>query len=698
MATLLLAASVAAAPLGCAATEAEESGELGQSSEAIIAGQEGILRASGYVPAIGLSRIYSSPGAKHSVVPGWGGCTGTLIDDHTVLTSGHCVCAPNDAACVNKNSGTITSSDPRDQFRIFVRTASGADVVYRIPVTKWALVGKEADNGAYVNDIALVRLAYRVPGALASPLTYGAWGAGDTTDYGTFGFGPGPGNGPVGVKRVGLHGGTFTYAGDQELMVGGGDSGGPTLANWSPFVGYLNTKIIAVSSAYLDNPHRVYSAAPANHAVWIEATRSGWDAAGLPLPYPFKTYIGSNLPASNTNLTAKYTIDGALFQDGFDIGGVHHAKGIFVPWDPEVRFDLSVKDLNQVNGYGTFHACVGMTDVAAHCAGASTWFLVSADGKDLTGYIEKHVGETATCFDLPVAGFDQLVLHTGSDFNECNQPAWVNAYLTNQAVPAVQGQSITWTNVFSASASGSLLSCSAGGGWSAGASSVEQIAAGDGYLAFSTAEANLSKMAGLSHGDGNQGYGDIDYAIFLRADGIVGVYEGGWDQGTFGPYMAGDSFRVEVSGGQVRYRRNGQVFYSSATPPTYPLVVDTSLEHAGATVLDARIASCVAGDTDCMPAELWTNVGYAMSNGGSLTRTPGGGWHAGASSSSAISAGDGYAQFSTAEASTSKMAGLSHGDSNRGYGDIDYAIFLRADGVLGVYEGGWDQGTFGSYA
>ena len=57
--------------------------------------------------------------------------------------------------------------------------------------------------------------------------------------------------------------------------------------------------------------------------------------------------------------------------------------------------------------------------------------------------------------------------------------------------------------------------------------------------------------------------------------------------GGFGSYVAGDVFRVEVADGQVRYRKNGQVFYTSATPPTYPLGIDTSLYHGGATITDA---------------------------------------------------------------------------------------------------------------
>jgi hypothetical protein len=34
----------------------------------------------------------------------------------------------------------------------------------------------------------------------------------------------------------------------------------------------------------------------------------------------------------------------------------------------------------------------------------------------------------------------------------------------------------------------------------------------------------------------------------------------------------------------VRYRRNGQLIHESAVPPTYPLLVDTSLYNNGARI------------------------------------------------------------------------------------------------------------------
>jgi trehalose utilization protein len=699
----LVAACTAATSLGCAATGAEESLELGKSSEAIIDAQGEVYRASAFLSAIGMSRIYSSPTTVHYKVDGFdkGQCTGTLIDDHTLLTAGHCVCALSDSSCVDEYSGTKVRTDPRDHFRIYVRNIkSGEEVIHYIPLERWALKGKTSDDGAHVNDLALVRLAYSVPTSLAIPLPIGAWGPGDTADYGTFGFGPGPYKDPdILVKRVGLHSGTFTYSANANIEAGPVDSGGPTVANWAPLIGYLNTKIIAINSAVVDK--KLLSANPGMHLQWIKDTRKDWDDAyGQPPPYPFVTYIGSNLPAdlNQQKLSTSYRIDRTPNRGHFQIGGVGHVKGISVTDDPLVVFPLE-------GDYTTFHACVGLDDTQPNCVGKDEVnFTVRADGVLLAGPIKKSNGESATCFEVSVTNRNRLNLETDTHKPSCNYPAWVDAYLDNSAVRSAQGTSfgplsgnVTWKNVVAAGASGAVLSRGPGWGWSAGASSVEEIVAGDGYMAFSTAETNRSKMAGLSQGDGDQGYGDIDYAIFLRDDGIVGIYEGGWDRGTFGSYEAGDVFRVEVSGGQVRYRKNGQVFYASATPPTYPLVLDTSLHHEGTTITNAFIESCTSGDTDCMLLEGWKNVGFAMSSGGSLTRTPGWGWSAGASSVEQIVTGNGFVQFSTDEANLAKMAGLSNGDGDRGYGDIDYAIFLRDDGMVGIYEGGLDQGTFGSY-
>lgn len=54
-------------------------------------------------------------------------------------------------------------------------------------------------------------------------------------------------------------------------------------------------------------------------------------------------------------------------------------------------------------------------------------------------------------------------------------------------------------------------------------------------------------------------------------------------------FAAGDLFKVAVEGGVVKYSKNGVVFYTSTVAPTYPLLVDSSLLSAGATITNATM-------------------------------------------------------------------------------------------------------------
>jgi hypothetical protein len=96
-------------------------------------------------------------------------------------------------------------------------------------------------------------------------------------------------------------------------------------------------------------------------------------------------------------------------------------------------------------------------------------------------------------------------------------------------------------------------------------------------------------MVGLSNGDTNTSYSDIDFAVLIAASDVLQVYEGGVLRGSFGSYATGDVIRVSVTGGVVRYSKNGAVFYTSTGTPTYPLLVDTALWHTGATIQDVMI-------------------------------------------------------------------------------------------------------------
>ncbi len=92
------------------------------------------------------------------------------------------------------------------------------------------------------------------------------------------------------------------------------------------------------------------------------------------------------------------------------------------------------------------------------------------------------------------------------------------------------------------------------------------------------------RIAGLSNGDTNQDYTDIDFAILLRPDASVAIYEAGIFRGNFSTYAAGDRFRVEVQAGTVRYLKNGALLYTSTIHPMAALRVDTGLNGGNATL------------------------------------------------------------------------------------------------------------------
>ena len=60
--------------------------------------------------------------------------------------------------------------------------------------------------------------------------------------------------------------------------------------------------------------------------------------------------------------------------------------------------------------------------------------------------------------------------------------------------------------------------------WDAGAVSTQAIVSMDGFVEFTPATAGGYAMLGLSNGDTNQGYPDIDFAFYLAGNQLA-VYE-----------------------------------------------------------------------------------------------------------------------------------------------------------------------------
>lgn len=146
-----------------------------------------------------------------------------------------------------------------------------------------------------------------------------------------------------------------------------------------------------------------------------------------------------------------------------------------------------------------------------------------------------------------------------------------------------------WTAVLGADAVINNLTKTTGiDGWGdSGAVSVATVASGDCYAEFSTSENDTGKALGLSNGDNNQSFVDIDFDIVLGKNRTIAVYEGSIMMGNFGTYVAGDVFRIAVTGTAVTYLKNGAVFFTSAKSPTYPLLVDAALFSSGASITNA---------------------------------------------------------------------------------------------------------------
>ena len=146
------------------------------------------------------------------------------------------------------------------------------------------------------------------------------------------------------------------------------------------------------------------------------------------------------------------------------------------------------------------------------------------------------------------------------------------------------------------------------GMWDAGAASKQTIEGGDGYVEFTATETTLARMGGLSSGappDTDVNFANIGWGIDLFSNGEISIFESGELISTFGPYTAGEKFRVKVKDkfngfAEISYARiigpcddgspcNEAVFYTSETTAAYPIRVDASLFDEGATLTEVRL-------------------------------------------------------------------------------------------------------------
>ena len=417
-------------------------------------------------------------------------------------------------------------------------------------------------------------------------------------------------------------------------------------------------------------------------------------------------------------------------------------------------------------------------------------------------------------------------------------PASFNVEIANSLVVTVEdvvvnqpSTLIAWTNRIGVTAEdGALIKTDATAGWGYGGAASVQSIPGDGAVEFTALETDSYRMLGLSNGNASASYDTIGYAIYVRNDGTVRVYENGTNRGDFGTYQSGDVLRVERTGSMVAYKRNGEVLYTSAVPSTGELIADAALHDLGARLDNARIigAPAIALDTDSdgipdeweiangldpqngddgaqdldsdgisnleeyqrgadptvmdvMPPIItpnggtftssalvsittgtgaesasvyytldgstpttgsaiysgpflltesatvkaiavlagytdsavasapfaiatsgtliaWTDrIGVTAEDGALIKTDATAGWGYGGAASVQSIPGDGAVEFTALETDSYRMLGLSNGNASASYDTIGYAIYVRNDGTVRVYENGTNRGDFGTY-
>ncbi len=220
---------------------------------------------------------------------------------------------------------------------------------------------------------------------------------------------------------------------------------------------------------------------------------------------------------------------------------------------------------------------------------------ITVEGGTLSTVTSADDGITWTATFTPTAGIKDAtnLIKVGYDWT----------YVSSGNAPAVEQLNAAFTTVapvgVTVSGIGNSITKTAPSWHNAGTFS-DQVITADGSVSTTVAETNTARTIGLSDSDTNLLYSSIDYALRLRSDGSLSVYENGDNRGWFGTYSSGDVLSVERTGSTITYLKNGSVFYTSTVASTGDLHVDTSLSSEGATLNDIVIKgdNLTAGATD----------------------------------------------------------------------------------------------------
>jgi len=285
-----------------------------------------------------------------------------------------------------------------------------------------------------------------------------------------------------------------------------------------------------------------------------------------------------------------------------------------------------------------------ITDLSAAPGGGEVtlnWSAPSNNGSPITQY-EVQYGTVAsggfgtTVIDDAIPGITIGSLTNGTPYQfRVVAVNGIGASPTSNEVTATPIVStemdVSWTDLVGVSVNGNSITKTAGTGWGNGGAASANSFAGDGAVDFTVSVGNKSVMCGLSDSNPDANYSTIDYGLYATGNAggnLMQIYEGGTLRGTWGSYVPGDRFRVERTGTTVTYSHSGVVFYTSPTPSSGPLLVDSAIYIQGGDITDARIAGVTLGVPDAITdlsaapggGEVTLNWSAPANNGSPITQ------------------------------------------------------------------------------
>ena len=267
---------------------------------------------------------------------------------------------------------------------------------------------------------------------------------------------------------------------------------------------------------------------------------------------------------------------------------------VSLPGDGWVEFSTNENNLLKGAGLSADNPDTALTtiDYSFYLDGGSHQFQVIENGSAHgagTAYSAgdifrvKRVGTTITYYHNNTLYYTSLVASTGPLIFDSSLSD-IGATIADVEFFGATTNTGPWQNITNVSVVGGLVTKNAGGGsWNAGASSSYAIN-GNGFVEFKM-DALHNNFAGLATTDPDAAVASVNYAIYTTG-AIVFVYELGVGIGPLGVgHVAGDIFRISVSGTTVTYYQNGTLIYTSLTPiPSRPLLFDISLFEVGNTI------------------------------------------------------------------------------------------------------------------